>query len=167
MRTMLCCTPWTLSSTRLFSHAVTALFNHQINLLTKLSINDNNSEQAYSINIVFSCSNNREQPFVASSMLNNVVETIQKSFVCSTTLFSHDNRLVTAYTSLQRHYTRRETPLLTAFWLQSWASGNNMAFFRTLLRCPIKVIPMVRKSSSFKSESWDGFWYPAARNTGK
>ena len=53
-------------STRLFSHennVVTALFNHQYryNLLTRLSDNDNNNEQACPINIVFSCSNNREQ----------------------------------------------------------------------------------------------------------
>ena len=74
-------------STKLFSHdnnIVTALFNHQYcyNLLTKLSNNDNNNEQACSINIVFSCFNNREQPcIVASLMLNNIVETIVNNIV--------------------------------------------------------------------------------------
>ena len=67
--TMLCCTQWTMLSTRLFSHdnnVVTALFNHQYcyNLLTRLSDNRNDSEQACSINIVFSCFNNREQPLL-------------------------------------------------------------------------------------------------------
>ena len=67
--TMLCCTQWTMLSTRLFSHdnnVVTASFNHQYcyNLLTRLSNNDNNNEQACSINIVFSCFNNREQPLL-------------------------------------------------------------------------------------------------------
>ena len=57
-----CCTQWT---PRLFSHdnnVVTALFNHQYcyNLWTRLS----NNEQACSINIVFSCFNNREQPLL-------------------------------------------------------------------------------------------------------
>ena len=52
--------------TRLFSHennVVTAILLHQYcyNLLTKLSNNDNNNEQACSINIAFSCFNNREQ----------------------------------------------------------------------------------------------------------
>ena len=52
--TMLCCTQWTMLSTRLFSHhnnVVTALFNHQYcySLLTRLSNNDNNNEQACSI----------------------------------------------------------------------------------------------------------------------
>ena len=61
---MLCCTPWTMLSTSLFSHGnnvVAALFNHQYcyNLLTRSSNNVNNDEQACSINIVFSCSNNR------------------------------------------------------------------------------------------------------------
>ena len=43
------------------NNVVTALFNHQYcyNLLTRLNDNDNTSEQACSINIVFSCSNNR------------------------------------------------------------------------------------------------------------
>ena len=53
----------------LFSHdnnVVTALFNHQYcyNLLTRLNNNDNNSEQACSINIVFSRFNNREPPLL-------------------------------------------------------------------------------------------------------
>ena len=89
-------------STRLFSHdnnVVTALFNHQYcyNLLTRLSNNDNNSEQASSINIAFfSCFNNREQPLLLHQcMLNNIVETIVNNIVRSTTLFSHDNRVVT------------------------------------------------------------------------
>ena len=60
----------TMSSTRLFSHDNNAiiqhLFNHQYcyNLLTRLSNNDNNNKQACSINIVFSCFNNREQPLL-------------------------------------------------------------------------------------------------------
>ena len=102
--TLLCYTQWTMLSTRLFSHdnnVVTALFNHQYcyNLLTTLSNNDNNREQACSINIDFSCSN--WQPWtttciVVSLMLNNIVETIVNSIVRSTTLFGHDNRVVTA-----------------------------------------------------------------------
>ena len=55
---------------KLFSHdnnIVTALFkkfNHQYcyNLLTRLSNNDSNNEQACSFNIAFPCSNNRGQP---------------------------------------------------------------------------------------------------------
>ena len=45
---------------------VTALFNHQYcyNLLTRLCNNDNNNEQACSINIVFSCFNNLERPLL-------------------------------------------------------------------------------------------------------
>ena len=45
---------------------VTALLNHQYcyNFSTSLSNNDKNSEQACSINIVFSCFNNREQPLL-------------------------------------------------------------------------------------------------------
>ena len=55
-------------STKLFSHdnnVVAALFNDQYcyNLLTRLSNNDNNNKQAWSINIVF-CSNNCEQPLL-------------------------------------------------------------------------------------------------------
>ena len=48
------------------ARAFTALFNHQYcyNLLTRLSNNDNNNEQACSINIAFSCFNNREQPLL-------------------------------------------------------------------------------------------------------
>ena len=47
-------------------NVVTALFNHQYcyNLLTRLSSNYSNNEQACSINIVFSCFNNREQPLL-------------------------------------------------------------------------------------------------------
>ena len=48
------------------NNVVSALFNYQYcyNLLTKLSNNDNNNEQACSINIVFSFSNNYEQPLL-------------------------------------------------------------------------------------------------------
>ena len=48
------------------NNVVTALFNHQYcyNLLTRLNNNDNNSEQACSINIVFSRFNNREPPLL-------------------------------------------------------------------------------------------------------
>ena len=98
--TMLCCTLWTTLSTRLFSHdynVVTALFNHQYcyNLLTRLSNNDNNNEQACSINIFLLF----QQPWttvVALSMLNHIVETRVNTIVGWTTLFSHDNRVVTA-----------------------------------------------------------------------
>ena len=49
----------------------------------------NNNEQACSINIyiAFSCFNNREKPLttvVASSMLNNIVETIVNNIIRST-----------------------------------------------------------------------------------
>ena len=55
--TMLCCTPWT----RLFSHYNKVVQSSILLQLvkTKLSSNDNNSEKARSINIPFSCSNNR------------------------------------------------------------------------------------------------------------
>ena len=81
-----CCS----TTNRLLSHEnnlVTALFNHQYcyNLLTRLNSNDNNSEQVCSINIAFSCFNNR-------CCLINVVETIINNIVRSTTLFSRDNR---------------------------------------------------------------------------
>ena len=90
--TMLCCTTWTMLSTRLFSHddnVVKALFNHQCcyNLSTRLSNNDNNNEQAYSINTVFSCLNNREQPRWNNIIVNNIVHW--------TALFSHNNCVVT------------------------------------------------------------------------
>ena len=80
-----CCS----TTNRLLSHEnnlVTALFNHQYcyNLLTRLNSNDNNSEQVCSINIAFSCFNNR-------CCLINVVETIINNIVRSTTLFSRDN----------------------------------------------------------------------------
>ena len=59
----------TMLSKRLFSHdnnVVTALFKHQYcyNLLTRLSNNESNNEQAFSINIAFFCFNNREQPLL-------------------------------------------------------------------------------------------------------
>ena len=83
-------------STTLFSHdncVVTALplFNHQYccNLWTRLNNNDNNSEQACSINIVFSCSNNREQPLLLHQCWTTLM---LKQW---TTLFSHDNSVVT------------------------------------------------------------------------
>ena len=65
------------------NNAVTALFNHQYcyNLLTRFNNNDNNNKQACSINIVFSCFNNRNNRVVASSMLNNIVETIVNNIV--------------------------------------------------------------------------------------
>ena len=61
--TMLCCTQWTMLSCTQWTMLSTRLFNHQYcyNLLTRLSNNDNNNEQACSINIVFSCFNNCEQ----------------------------------------------------------------------------------------------------------
>ena len=63
---------------------VTALFNHQYryNLLTRLSNNDNNNEQACCVNIVFSCFNDR------CCFINTEQHW--------RTLFSHDNRVVTA-----------------------------------------------------------------------
>ena len=99
--TMLCCTPWTMLLTRLFSHdnnVVTALFNHQYcyNLLTRLSNNDNNNEQACSINIAFSCFNNREQP----SLLHQCWTTSSKQQL--TTLFV-EQRCSATITVLLRH----------------------------------------------------------------
>ena len=88
---------WIMLSTRLFSHdnnVVTSLFHHQYcyNLLTRLNNNDNNSEQACSVNIIFSVS---WTTVVASSMLNNIVETIVNNIVQS-----HWRSYTQAYTGL-------------------------------------------------------------------
>ena len=77
--TKLCCTPWTMWSTRWFSddnNVVTALFNHQYcyNLLTRLS-KIYNSKQACSINLLSPV----QTTIVASSLLNNIVETIMNN----------------------------------------------------------------------------------------
>ena len=61
-----------------FSYDNNAVIHNQncYNLLTRLSNNDNNNEQACSINIVFILFQKPLTIVVASSMLNNIVETI-------------------------------------------------------------------------------------------
>ena len=81
----------------------------------KLQCNDNNSEQACSINIVFRF----EQPWTtvcASSMLNNVAETImnnivQSGFICTTfnsSYISSQCEWVTCLSFLYRTHPRKE-----------------------------------------------------------
>ena len=85
-----------------YNDVFTTFLNHQYcyNLLTKLSNNDNNSEQPCSINIGSSFS----ITVVASSMQNNIVKRIVNNIVRSTTSFSHDNSVVTTFSNQQCYY---------------------------------------------------------------
>ena len=67
-------------------------------MLTKLNNDDNNSEQPCSINIAFSCFNNCEQPL----LLHQCWTTLLKQQW--STLFSHDNNVVTALFNHQYCY---------------------------------------------------------------
>ena len=73
--------------------------------LTRLSNNDNNSEQACSINIVFSCSNHLEQPLLLHQCWTHIVETIMNNRVRWITLFSHDNHVVIHHCSTNNAVT--------------------------------------------------------------
>ena len=79
------------------SAMITALLQ-QLTLLTRLSNNDNNNNNKQTSLFHQYCSLLFQQPWttvVASLMLNNIVETIVNNIVRSTTLFSHDSRVVT------------------------------------------------------------------------
>ena len=146
-------------STRLFSHdnnVVTALFNHQYcyNLLTRLSNNDNNSEQACSINIVFSCSNNREQPLLLHQWLNNIVETIVNNLFVQ----QHCSAMVTMllqYCSTNNAVTTCAIFSCVVFRISSESSLNRIIGFKKIKKNTIKLLSVIIRLNSHTTLIYD------------